>query len=72
MYGLALQVNLQNLLNDTFEDIISMPSCRFMIISFLINAVSDYSKINEKRKSNLELFVSTGIILQTAASLSCV
>lgn len=72
MYGMALQVNLQNLLNDTFEDIISMPSCLFMIISFLINAVSDYSKINEKRKSNLEPFVSTGIILQTAASLSCV
>lgn len=45
---MALQVNVQNLPNDTFEDIISMPSCLFMIISLLINAVSNYSQINEK------------------------
>lgn len=41
-----------------------------MIVRLSINGVSDYSKIHKKRKLNLGLFISTGNILQTAASSS--
>lgn len=66
MYGMVLQ----HLLYDTLVDI-TMPlkySCPLTIMRLSINAVSDYSKIHEKRKCNLGLFSSSGIILQIAAS----